>query len=418
MFNQKRVIIVGAGFAGLHCAKLLAEERDFSVTLIDRNDYQQFQPLLYQVATGALSSQNAAFNLRSVFSEYANVQVYTSEVVSVDLENLCAMTKDGHKYDGDYLVLAAGAEVNYFKTPGAQKYSYPLYSLRDAEHLRSNLFRLLEETNLNTQERLTSELSIVVVGGGPTGVEMAGAIADILRSTPENVFANLDLAKVTVTLVNAGLTLLKPFAAASREYANRTLQERGVRVLLGKTVREVTENVVALSDGTRLPAAMVIWAGGLTATPLSGAGGIQTGVNGRIDVNDDLTIPGYTRAYAIGDFANAVGKDGNDLPQLAAVAQQAGRHCAKNIVADAGEGERTTFNYRDKGILAMIGRNAAVAELGSGHFPISGPLAYATWLGVHAALLTSFRAELEAIVEWTWGYANGAPMNPIRDEQD
>ena len=414
MLDRKRVIIVGAGFAGLNCAKGLAEDAGCDVTLIDKNDYQQFQPLLYQVATGALSTQNAAFSLRVVFSEYDNVEILTSEIVSVDLDALTVTAKDGNRYTGDYLVLAAGTEVNFFNTLGSHEYSFPLYSLHDAERLRSRLFGLLEGADLNPASMPEAGLSIVVVGGGPTGVEIAGAVVDILRLTPKHTYPNIDLTSIAVTLVDAHHSVLGPFATESQEYAKEVLEERGVTVRLNTAVKEVTKDCVIFADGSKLASTLVIWAGGLRAASLSHAVASKAGAGGRLNVNDDLTIPGHPNAYALGDFANTKDESGAYLPQLGAVAQQAGKHCASNIIAEENGSDRTAFKYRDKGIMAMIGRNAAVAELGSQHFPISGPLAFATWLGVHAALLTSFRAELEAMIEWTWDYARGIPMNPIR----
>ena len=414
MSVRKRVVIVGAGFAGLNCAKVLASDPGFDITLIDKNDYQQFQPLLYQVATGALSTQNAAFSLRVLFAEYENVQVRTSEIVSVDLDKLTATSKDGHTHAGDYLVLAAGTEVNFFRTTGAQEHSSPLYSLRDAEQLRTRLFGLLEEADLNPSVIPSTGLSVVVVGGGPTGVEIAGAVADIFRLTPRHIYPNIDLASISVTLVDSQQAVLAPFTSESQEYAKEVLEDRGVTVRLGTAVKEVTRSSVVFADGSELASTLVIWAGGLKAAALSQTIALKTGVGGRLDVCDDLTVPGFPKVYALGDFANTRDQNGVNLPQLGAVAQQAGKHCANNIIADKNGNERLPFTYRDKGIMAMIGRDAAVAELGSHHVPISGPLAFATWLGVHAALLTSFRAELEAIIEWTWDYARGIPMNPIR----
>jgi NADH dehydrogenase len=217
-----------------------------------------------------------------------------------------------------------------------------------------------------------------------------------------------------VTLVDAQQAVLGPFTADSQEYAKRILEDRGVTVRLGTTVKEVTEDCVAFGDGSKLASTLVIWAGGLRAAALSHGIATKTGPGGRLDVNDDLTISGHPQVYALGDFANMKDENGVYLPQLGAVAQQAGKHCASNIIAEESGSERNAFKYRDKGIMAMIGRNAAVAELGTHHLPISGPLAFATWLGVHAALLTSFRAELEAMIEWSWDYARGIPMNPIR----
>lgn len=418
MLKGKRVVIVGAGFAGLHCAQVLSNNPNFSVTLIDRNDYQQFQPLLYQVATGALSTQNAAFNLRMLFEYSANVEVKTSTIVSVDLETKTATGETGDRYEADYLVLAAGSEVNFFNTKGAVQMSYPLYSLRDAERLRSRIYSLLEAADLKHSSAVSQSMSIVVIGGGPTGIETAGAIADLLRLTPHNLYPNVDLSAVSVSLIDSSHALLKPFTVQSQEYAKRVLEERGVNVRLGKRVKEVRKDSVLLDDETSLDATLVIWAGGLEAATLSRAVGIGTGKGGRIDVDGDLTVRAHPNVYALGDFANCRDHDGAMLPQLASVAQQAGRHCAKNIMAHTNGEDRTPFKYVDKGILAMVGRNAGIAEVGPSHFPLNGPFAFAAWLGVHASLLTSFRANLESLVEWTWDYAREIPMNPINDQVD
>src|ERR1700733_6235766 len=328
MPDRKRVIIVGAGFAGLNCAKVLAGDPGVDITLIDKNDYQQFQPLLYQVATGALSTQNAAFSLRVIFAEYENVEILTSEIVSVDLDALTVTAKDGNRYTGDYLVLAAGTEVNFFNTLGSHEYSFPLYSLHDAERLRSRLFGLLEGADLNPASMPEAGLSIVVVGGGPTGVEIAGAVVDILRLTPKHTYPNIDLSSIAVTLVDAHHSVLGPFATESQEYAKEVLEERGVTVRLNTAVKEVTKDCVIFADGSKLASTLVIWAGGLRAASLSHAVASKAGAGGRLNVNEDLTIPEHQNAYALGDFANTKDESGAYLPQLGAVAQQAGKHCA------------------------------------------------------------------------------------------
>lgn len=414
----KHVVIVGAGFAGLHCAMTLARDEDVRVTIIDRNNYQQFQPLLYQVATGSLSAESAAFNLRSIFSRHANVDVHISEIVSVDPETRSATGRNGDVYQGDYLVLAAGTEANFFDIPGVAEYALPMYSLRDAERLRSTLFALLEASDLKAADKSADvKVSIVVVGAGPTGVETAGAIVDMFNRAPKHLFSNFDLSKATVTLVNRGKTVLPPFKAASQDYVARVLSERGVIVRLGTAVKEITQSEVLFADGSHLPASLVIWAGGLKAASLAKDVGIAPGRGGRIDVNDDLTVPGHPQVYALGDFANAMDKHGNYLPQLGSVALQAGRHCARNILAATRGEPLEPFAYFDKGIMAMVGLDAAVAEIGPRHFPIDGPLAFAAWLGIHAVLLTTVRAKTETLLEWAWDYIGGTRVSPILDQQ-
>jgi NADH dehydrogenase len=413
--STKHVVIVGAGFAGLNCAKRLASDSSLRIALIDKNNYQQFQPLFYQVATGILSPENAAFNLRNVLFPHENVDVKMSEVVSVDLATRTVKGKSGDTYQGDFLILAAGSEANFFGISGANKNAFPMYSLRDAEHLRSRLLELFEAADVKGEAAAENNLHFLVVGAGATGVETAGAIADILQRAPKHLYPNVDLSKAVVTLVDMGTKVLPPFTEQSQDYAARILKERGVQLRLGLSVKEVTESDVLLSDGSRVPATLVVWAGGLKAAALSGSLGVKPGHGGRLDVQSDLTVAGCSGVYALGDFANVKGEDGKALPQLASVAQQAGRHCADNIIAvAAGKGQKS-FAYFDKGVMAMVGRNAAVAEIGSHHHPITGTFAFAAWLGVHALLLTTVRAKLETFVEWAWDYYGSVHVSPILD---
>ena len=413
--KMKRVVIVGAGFAGLNCARKLASHSQLQITLLDRNNYQQFQPLLYQVATGLLSPDDAAFNLRAVLASHENVDIKMTQVVSVDLANRTVHAADGQQYTGDYLVLAAGAEANFFGIPGVKQYAFPLYTLLDAERLRSRLLELLEEADRGSLKNETKTVSIAVIGGGATGVEIAGAIADMLQRTPGYVFKNTQLLRCTVTLIDQADGVLLPFTSTARDYATRILEEHSVVLRLGAAVSEVTSTEVRLTDKTTVSASLVIWAGGLNASTLSGSLGLKPGRGGRIDVEADLTVSGHPEVYALGDFANFKTADGKVLPQLASVAQQAGRHCATNILADATGEPLRPFKYLDKGTMAMIGRNAAIAEIGSGHHTLTGPLAFAAWLGVHALLLTTARAKVEAFLEWAWEYFGHVHVAPILD---
>ena len=409
------VVIVGAGFGGLNCAKRLASDSKLRITLIDRNNYQQFQPLFYQIATGILSPENAAFNLRNVLFHHENVDVKMSEIVSVDLATRTVKGKSGDTYQGDFLVLAAGSEANFFGISGANKNAFPIYSLRDAEHLRSRILELFEAADVKGQTTAESSLHFLVVGAGATGVETAGAIADILQRAPRDLYPNVDLAKAVITLVDMGIKVLPGFTEQSQQYAASILKERGVQLRLGLAVKEVTDSDVLLSDGARVPAKLVIWAGGLKAAALSASLGIKPGHGGRIDVQPDLTLGGYPRVYALGDFANMKAEGGGPLPQLASVAQQAGRHCADNIIAAAAGRGQKPFAYFDKGIMAMVGRNAAVAEIGTSHHPITGVFAFAAWLGVHAVLLATVRAKMEAFFEWAWDYFGSVHVSPVLD---
>lgn len=415
---MKRVIIVGGGFAGLSCARKLAMNADVQITLIDKNNYHQFQPLLYQVATAILASENAAFPLRSVLSGHPNVNVQMAEVVSADLSARSVRTADGETHQGDYLVLATGSQVNFFGILGADKYAFPLYSLRDAELLRSRILTLLESVDRDPSLVDQGALNFVVVGAGPTGVETAGALGDLIGKILKEAYNKVDLDRARVFLVDAVPNVLNAFSATSQEYASRILLQHGVQVILGVAVKEVHPGYVLLNDGRKLLTHTAIWAGGLKASSLSSALGVQTGRGGRVDVQPDFTVKGLSGVYALGDFANIAGTDGKPLPQLASVAQQAGKYCAENINADIAGDAIEPFRYLDKGIMAMIGRNAAVAEVGEHRHELTGPIAFAAWLGVHASLLTTARAKLEALIEWAWDYFGGVYIAPVLDRPE
>jgi NADH dehydrogenase len=423
--SAKHIVIVGGGFAGLSCARKLGSKPNVRVTLLDKNNYQQFQPLLYQVATAILASGNIAFNLRGVLHNHANVEVKMTEVVRIDPRTHTVETAEGQTYQGDCLVLAAGAQANFFGTPGAQEHSYPLYSLRDAQRLRSRILAMLEWADRDPSLIEKGALNFVIVGGGATGTEMAGAFGDMLltalklepgRRSYKNLGEEGKIGKIF--LVDGGDAVLKAFSPKSQAYAGRMLEERRVQLHLGTRVKEVGDGYVVLSDGTRILTHTVIWAGGLKAVDLSGKLGIGTGKGGRLDVAPDLSVPGLTGVYALGDFANILGKDGKPLPQLASVAQQSGKWCAKNILLDVAGKPREAFRYLDKGIMAMIGRNAAVAEVGGGKIVFRGVIGFLAWLAVHAVLLTSFQAKVEAFVAWAWTFIGGARGDALIDRPE
>ncbi len=415
---MKRVVIVGGGFAGVGCARRLASNREVHVTLIDKNNYQQFQPLLYQVATALLGPGNAAFSLRSLLRGHANVDVKMAEVISADLTTRTVETADGKKYQGDFLVLAAGAQVNFFGTAGADKHAYPLYSLRDAELLRSRILMLLESVDRDPSLIDQGALNFVVVGAGPTGAETAGSLGHFIQTARKDLYNSLEWTKAQVFLVDIEHTVLNAFSKKSQEYATQKLEGHGVQIRFGVAVKEVHSGHVLLSDGSKILTHTAIWAGGLKASPLSDALGIQTGRGGRIDVQPDFGVTGFPGVYALGDFANITGADGKPLPQLASVAQQSGYYCAHHIAASIAGKPGKPFHYFDKGIMAMIGRNAAVAEIGKKRHELTGPIAFASWLGVHALLLIPIRARIEAFLDWAWDYFGGSNVDPVLDRPE
>jgi NADH:ubiquinone reductase (H+-translocating) len=396
------VVIVGGGFAGLGCAQKLAEHDDVRVTLIDRNNYHQFQPMLYQVATSQVAGSDIANSLREVFAGVENVDVKLATVAGVDTATRTVTSSEGEEWNADVLVLAAGSDPNFFGTPGASEYSFPLYSLDNATRLRSRILGIFEHVDRDPSLVSRGALNFVIVGGGPTGVETAGAIADMISITVPAEYRKLDATTARVHLLDYGDALLKPFSEKAHDYVSKVLHEKGVEIHLGVGVKEVASGHALLSDGSVIATRCVIWGGGITAAGIAADCGLAQGHGGRIDVQPDLTLDGHPGVYVIGDIASIPGEDGNALPQLGSVALQSGTWAADNILAGFEGKPGQPFRYRDKGIMAMIGQGAAIAEVGKNHHEVHGQLAHMAWLGVHAALMTGTRAKIEAIIDWSW----------------
>jgi len=399
-----RVVIVGGGFAGLGCARRLAGHKEVHVTLIDRHNFHQFQPLLYQVATSQLAAGDVALSLRQAFHGEENVDVKLADVTAVDPVARSVTTADGTTFQGDVLVLAAGAQANFFNTPGAAEHAFPLYSLEDAEELRTRLFGVFEDADSNPERLDQGALNFVVVGAGATGTELAGALADMIHQTMTSEYHDLAVQAARVHVVDLGHVVLNGFSDSAHDYASKVLQARGVQLKLGTGVKEVAADHVRLSDGTTIQTHCVIWAGGLMAAEPAGFSGLPTGRGGRVEVEPDLTVEGFPGVYVIGDIANIPGPDGHPFPQLGSVALQSGVSVAENILAEIAGKSRRPFHYKDKGIMAMIGRGAAVAEVGHHRHELHGPVAFAAWLGVHAALMSGTRNRVEAFINWGWDY--------------
>lgn len=400
---DRSVVIVGGGFAGVACAKRLARN-GVCVTLVDRHNYNQFQPLLYQLASSQVHSASVARPLRFILSKSESVTFKVGAVERVDPLAKTVTCSDGATFSGDYLVLAMGGEANFFGIPGAREHAFPLYALDDAERLRSRVIAVLEDAYRNPELIDRGALNFVVVGAGATGVEMAGALADVLnRVVPNNVpDGGVDAGRIYV--IDPGSSVLAPFSDRAHAYARHALESRGVILDLGVSVQAVQHDRVVLSDGREILTHATIWAGGVQAASLAARCGLPQGAGGRIDVEPDLSVRGFHDVYALGDVANTIGRDGTVLPQLGSVAMQAGTCAADNIMADIAGEVRVPFRYRDKGIMAMIGRNAAIAEVGPKRREFHGALAYASWLGVHASLLSDVRGRATAVASWTWNH--------------
>jgi NADH dehydrogenase len=414
---RTHVVIVGGGFAGLGCAKELAEEDSVRVTLIDQHNYHQFQPLLYQVATAQLSATDIAFSLRQAFHGVENVDVKWAKVIGVDPHARSVYTADGDVFQGDVLVLAAGAQANFFGTPGAAEHSFPLYSVGDAEQLRTRILAVFEDADRDPSLIDQGALNFVIVGAGATGTELAGAMADLINDTIPAEYHDLAKGSASVRVVDLGDVVLGGFSDRAHKYASRVLEERGVKLQLRTGVKEVAADHVLLSDGTVIKTRCVAWAGGLMAAAPAAASGIPQGRGGRIDVGPDLTVAGFSGVYVVGDIANIAGPDGKPFPQLGSVALQSGQSVAKSILAQIKGEPRQEFRYHDKGIMAMIGRGAAVAEVGKHRHELHGSIAFAAWLGVHASLMSGVRNRIEAFVDWGWDYFSDTRGPQVLDQR-
>lgn len=413
---EPHVVVVGGGFAGVACAKRLARH-DVAVTLIDRNTYHQFQPLLYQVATAQLAPGDIMRPLRGLFRKHRSVAVKDAEVVHVDPAARTVTTHDGQTFTGSHLVIAAGGRANYFGVPGAEEHGFALYTATDAILLRDRILQLYEDADLDERRIDEGALTIVVVGGGPTGVETAGSLADLVRDVMPERYHDLDVGRSRIVLVDHGDVVLRPFSDKAHHYAAKVLEHRGVELLLGRGVSAIEPDRVVLDDGSDIPTRCVVWAGGLSARTFDDDQ-LPRGRGGRITVGADHGVDGFTGVYAVGDVAAMLDADGNAYPQLGSVAMQAGDAVAHSVLADLAGEEPPPFRYHDKGIMAMVGRNAAVAEIGPHHHELHGPVAFSAWLGVHAWLMSTGRARIDAFISWAWDWCSKSRAPAIIDEPD
>ncbi|HEY4378473.1 MAG TPA: NAD(P)/FAD-dependent oxidoreductase, partial [Acidimicrobiales bacterium] len=395
---RTRVVIVGAGFGGLAAAESL-RHADVDVTIVDRNNFHTFQPLLYQVATSGLNAADVASPIRGLLHRHPNAEFRKGTVTGVDWDtHVLRIDGDGHGHDVgdlpfDRLIVAAGATTNTFGIDGVAEHGFPLYTLADAVRLRNHVLERFEAVDADPSLIDDGALTFVVVGGGPTGVEVAGALAELFSMVLRKDFKHIDIAQARVVLVEMLDHLLTPFSPSSRAYARSALEDRGVEVRTGTHVEAVEGTKVRLGGGELLKTHTLLWAAGVKANPLVGVLGVPTGRGGRIKVGPDLRIVDHPEAYAIGDVAAiADPAHGDDavLPQLAPVAIQSGHHVAKQIIRTAAGQPTESFHYLDKGTMATIGRSRAVAELPLG-IKLRGTPAWFAWLGLHLVFLAGFR---------------------------
>jgi NADH:ubiquinone reductase (H+-translocating) len=402
MSTRPHVVIVGAGFGGLTAAKRLEREH-VDVTLVDRHNYHSFQPLLYQVATAGLNPADVGYAVRGVFRRQQRVLFRKAQVTGVDWEARRLVLRDEAPLTFDHLILAAGSSTNYFGVPGAEQFAFPLYGLEDAIRVRNHLLSLFEAAEAVPDLLDDGVLNLVVVGGGPTGVEVAGAVVELVDKVLRQDFHDLDVRRARVVLIEQAPHLLAPFGEHSRRYALRVLEARGVEVLLNTAVTSVAADHLTLDDGQVLRTRLVLWAAGVKASTLCDDLDVSRGRGGRIVVAPDLSVPGQPDVYAVGDLADIDDGQGGRLPQLAQVAMQGGTHAAEQILASIARRPRVAFRYHDKGTMATIGRRAAVAELPVG-LNLTGPLAWLAWLGLHLVYLIGVRNRVSVVLNWAWNY--------------
>ncbi|HET6773632.1 MAG TPA: NAD(P)/FAD-dependent oxidoreductase [Acidimicrobiales bacterium] len=402
---RPHVVIVGAGFGGLAVARGL-DKAPVEVTLIDRQNYTTFQPLLYQVATSGLNAADVAHPIRGLFHRQRNLHVRRGEATGVDWDRRVVRLADDREVPFDHLVVAVGAVATWFGVPGAAEHATPLYTLDDAISLRNHVLERFEAADAEPARIDRGELNFVVVGGGPTGVETAGALAELFSVVFRRDYPSLGVGRARVVLVEARDALLAPFHASSQRAALDTLRARQVEVRLDETVAEVTADHVRFASGEVLPTRTVVWAAGVRAHPLAAALGLPTTRAGRVEVERDLRVVGHPDVWAVGDVAAAPDHGrggGGPLPQLAPVAMQSGGHVASQI-ARLLEGRPTQpFRFRDKGTMATIGRRSAVAEL-PGRIRLRGTPAWFAWLGLHLLYVAGLRNRLSVLLNWAWGY--------------
>lgn len=398
--QQPQVVIAGGGFGGLYAAKALKEAK-VQITLVDRRNHHLFQPLLYQVATAGLSPGDIAYPIRAILRRQSNTRIFLAEAVRVDPEGRRLILQDG-ALNYDYLVLATGCSHSYFGHEDWESVAPGLKSLEDALEIRRRILLAFEKAERETDaDRRIVLLTFVIVGGGPTGVELAGAIAEISRQVMVSDFRNIDPREARIILLEAGPQILASYPEKLAKKAEASLRRLGAEVRPNSPVIDIQASRIVL-NGEEIHAETILWAAGVKASPLGRSLGVPLDRAGRVLVESDLAVPGHPEIFVIGDLAAFLNQQGKLLPGVCPVAIQEGRHVAQCIQDDCRGRLRQPFHYVDKGALATIGRAAAVADFGK--IRLSGPLAWLAWLFIHIFFLIGFRNRFIVLFEWAWAY--------------
>ncbi len=416
--KRPHVLVLGGGFAGVGVVRKLAGA-DVDVTLVDRHDYHTFQPLLYQVATDLLEMSACGHPLRGLFHDQPNIAVHEATVVGIDLDHRTVKLEEMAPIAYDYLVVGLGARVTFFGCQGSE-HAFPMYTLPDAVRLRTHVLERWTAADRDPALLDDGALNIVVVGGGPTGIESAGAMAELYRGNFAEDYPGIPQDKARIVLVEAGKALLPMFKPKVRSYTRKALERRGVEVMLGELVSTIEPTRVTLKSGTVLDAHTLVWGAGLQASPIGEALGVDLQRGGRVPTEPDLRLAGRPEVFVVGDIAWITdAKTGDVLPQLGSVALQAGHHAAESIARLVDGDETEPFAYHDKGTMATIGRGAAVVQTAGGR-TLTGRTAWLAWGAVHLALLSTGEDRAKAVVDWTWaGFTHErAERISVRTDQD
>ncbi|MGH3042858.1 MAG: NAD(P)/FAD-dependent oxidoreductase [Gaiellaceae bacterium] len=406
---RPRVLILGGGFAGIGAARKL-KGADVDVVLVDKHDYHTFQPLLYQLATDLLETSAVGHPLRDLFHEQPNVAVHQATATGIDLEKREVQFAEMPPTAYDYLVLALGAEVNFFGTEGAAEHAFPMYTLADAVRLKEHVLQRWEAADRDASLVEDGALNVVIVGGGPTGIETAGALAELYRADFAKDYPELPQERARLVLVEASPALLGMFKSDIRTYTQRALERFGVEIMLGELVAGIAPTRVKLKSGEELRAHTLVWGAGLQATQIVRSLGVELEKASRVPVEPDLSLPGHPEVFAVGDIAwISDTKTKQVLPQLGSVALQAGEHAGEHVARLVSGKETEPFASHDKGTMATIGRGAAVMQTARGR-TMKGKTAALAWGTVHLALLSTGEDRAKAMVDWTWaGFAHERP---------
>src|SRR4029453_13840907 len=416
---RPHVLVLGGGFGGVGVARKL-KKAEVDVTVVDKNDYHTFQPLLYQVATDLLETAACGHPLRDLFDEQPNVTVHEASVTGIDLARREVQFAEMGPLTYDYLVLGLGAGVNFFGVEGAEEHAFPMYTLADAVRLKEHVLRKWEDADRDPALVQDGAVNVVIVGGGPTGIESAGALAELYRNNFAEDYPEISQDQARIALVGPGSALLSMFRSDIRSYTKKALKDRGVEVMLGEVVASVEPTRVTLKSGTVIEAHTLVWGAGLQASPLVELLGVELQHGNRVPVEPDLSVAGHPEVFAVGDIAWITDAKTNEvLPQLGSVALQAGERAGENIARLVADKGTEPFEYHDKGTMATIGRGAAVVQTRGGH-KLKGKGAFLAWGGVPLALLSTGEDRAKAVVDWTWaGFTHERPGRiSVRTDED